>query len=179
MQLNAQLPVVTGGNPDLEPETSESWVFGAVWRPSFLPRLSLEANYFDIQVDGAIQAIDAGTLLGRCATTPDALSCDSITRSASGQVAQISGFLQNIASIETDGIDVTLNYRSPPNRGGDVRHFLGQHLPVQLHGHRSRDRGRDGDRARRHRAGQPRPGLPEVQVDRDPRLDRRTISALR
>ena len=112
-QLNSQLSVVTGGNQDLGPETSESWVFGGVWRPSFLPRLSLEANYFDIQVDGAIQAIDAEVLLGRCANTGDALSCAAITRTASGQVSQISGFLQNIASIETEGLDLVLNYRSP------------------------------------------------------------------
>lgn len=112
-QLNPQLSVLTGGNPDLDAETSESWVFGAVWRPSFLPRLSLEANYFDITVDGAIQAIDAEVLLGRCAETADALSCAAISRSASGQIAQIQGFLQNIASIETDGIDATLTWRGP------------------------------------------------------------------
>jgi iron complex outermembrane recepter protein len=111
-QLNPQLPVVTGGNADLEPETSESWGFGAVWRPSFLPRLSIEANYYDIRVDGAIAAIDAETLLGRCFANGDQLSCDAIDRSASGQVIQIRGLLQNIASIETDGLDVTLNYRS-------------------------------------------------------------------
>ena len=40
------------------------------WRPSFLPRFSVEANYFNIRVDGAIQAIDAEVLLGRCAETP-------------------------------------------------------------------------------------------------------------
>jgi iron complex outermembrane receptor protein len=112
-QLNPQLSVLTGGNADLDSETSESWGFGAVWRPSFLPRFSVEANYFDIRVDGAIQAIDAEVLLARCAETADALSCDAITRTASGQVGQIRGFLQNIASIETDGIDVTLQYRSP------------------------------------------------------------------
>ncbi|WP_305849911.1 TonB-dependent receptor domain-containing protein [Sphingosinicella sp. CPCC 101087] len=118
VQLNPQLSVVTGGNEALEPETSESWVFGGVWRPSFAPRLSIEANYFDIRVDGAIQAIDAEVLLGRCATTADELSCAAITRTASGQVAQIRGFLQNIASIETDGLDVTLNYRSPETGAG-------------------------------------------------------------
>ncbi|MGZ8287308.1 MAG: TonB-dependent receptor domain-containing protein, partial [Allosphingosinicella sp.] len=112
VQANPQLPVVTGGNLDLDPETSESWGFGAVWSPSFIPRLSLEANYFDIRVDGAIQAIDAEVLLARCAETADALSCAAITRTASGAVAQIRGLLQNIASIETDGLDVTLNYRT-------------------------------------------------------------------
>ena len=112
VQANPQLPVITGGNLDLEPETSESWGVGAVWSPSFIPRLSLEANYFNIKVDGAIQAIDAEVLLGRCAENGDALSCAAISRSASGAVTQIQGLLQNIASIETDGLDVILNYRT-------------------------------------------------------------------
>ncbi len=118
VQTNAQLPVVTGGNPDLDAESSESWGFGAVWRPSFLPRLSLEANYFNIKVDGAIQSIDAGTLLGRCANSADQLSCDAIDRTASGAISQIRGFLQNIASIETDGLDLTLIYRGGQGSAG-------------------------------------------------------------
>ena len=116
VQANPQLPVVTGGNEDLDPETSESWGAGVVFRPA--PRLTLEANYFNIRVDGAIQAIDAGTLLGRCASTGDALSCAAITRTASGAISQIRGTLQNIASIETDGVDVVLNWRSPATRAG-------------------------------------------------------------
>jgi iron complex outermembrane receptor protein len=118
VQTNAQLPVVTGGNQNLDPETSESWGFGAVWRPSFLPRLALEANYFNIRVDGAIQSIDAGTLLGRCATAGDALSCAAIDRTASGAISQIRGFLQNIASIETDGLDLSLTYRGGAGSAG-------------------------------------------------------------
>jgi iron complex outermembrane receptor protein len=118
VQLNAQLPVVTGGNPDLDPETSESWGAGVVWRPTFARRLSLEVNYYNIRVDGAIAAIDAATLLGRCANTGDALSCATISRSASGQVTQIRGFLQNIASIETDGLDLTLNWRTGQTGAG-------------------------------------------------------------
>lgn len=113
VQNNPQLSVITGGNLNLEPETSESWVFGGVYSPSFIPRLSIEANYFDIRVDGAIQAIDAETLLERCAFEADALSCAAISRTVSGQVAEIAGLLQNIAAIETDGLDVTLNYRTP------------------------------------------------------------------
>jgi len=113
VQLNAQLPVITGGNQNLQPESSESWGAGMVWRPGFLSRrVSLEVNYYNITVDGAIAAIDAETLLGRCAEAGDALSCAAIDRSPSGQVTQIRGLLQNIASIETDGLDVTLNART-------------------------------------------------------------------
>ncbi len=122
-QLNAQLPVVTGGNEDLAPETSESWGIGAVWRPSFAPRLSAEINYYNIRVDGAIQSIDAATLLGRCAANGDPLSCDAIDRSASGQVTQIRGILQNISSIETDGLDLTFNYRTPETGAGTFNLF--------------------------------------------------------
>jgi len=119
VQLNAQLPVITGGNQDLDPESSESWGMGMVWRPSFISRrLSIEVNYYNIQVDGAIAAIDAGTLLGRCAQAGDPLSCSAIDRSASGQVTQIRGLLQNISSIETDGLDVTLNFRTGDTGAG-------------------------------------------------------------
>ena len=111
VQLNAQLPVVTGGNQNLDPETSKSWGVGMAWRPNFARRLSIEANYYNITVDGAIAAIDAEVLLGRCAQSGDPFSCAAIDRSASGQVTQIRGFLQNIASIETDGVDLTLLYR--------------------------------------------------------------------
>ena len=118
VQLNPQLPVVTGGNPGLAPESAESWGAGMVWRPGFLPKLSFEANYYNIRVDGAISAIDAETLLGRCATAGDPLSCSAIDRSASGQVTQIRGLLQNIASIETDGLDLNLLYRGTEGSAG-------------------------------------------------------------
>lgn len=133
VQLNAQLPVITGGNPALDPETSESWVVGAVWRPSFLPRLTLEANYFNFTIDGAIQAIDAETLLGRCAEGADALSCAAISRSASGQVTQIRGLLQNIASIETDGLDLTLNFRTAKSSAGTFGLFWSSSFLFNYH----------------------------------------------
>jgi iron complex outermembrane receptor protein len=118
VQNNPQLPVITGGNRNLTAETSESWGVGGVYSPHWAKRVSIEGNYFHYKVKGAIQAIDAEVLLGRCAATGDAFSCATITRTASGQVAQIRGLLQNIASIETDGLDVTLNARTGETGAG-------------------------------------------------------------
>ena len=168
-QLNAQLPVITGGNEDLDPETSKSWGVGAVWRPSFLPRLSLEANYYNIKVDGAIQAIDADDLLGRCVDdTAIELSCAAIDPHAPrGQVTQIRGLLQNIAGIETDGLDLTCQLSQPAHdRAGTFGLTWNNTFLFNYHGHRPGHERRHRDRPRRHRAGQPRPGLPEIQVDR-------------
>ena len=58
-QANPQISVIVGGNEDLEPETSKSWVLGGVYSPSFLPRFSVEANWYKIKIDGAIQTVDA------------------------------------------------------------------------------------------------------------------------
>ena len=118
VQTNPQLPVITGGNQALKAETSESYGFGGAYSPSWARHFSVEANYFHFRVKGAIQAIDANVLLGRCAATGDAFSCAAITRTASGAIAQIRGLLQNIASIETDGVDATLNFRSGETGAG-------------------------------------------------------------
>lgn len=118
VQNNPQLPVITGGNQSLQAETSTSYVFGGVYSPNwakggFAQSLSVEVNYYDIKVDGAIQAVDASTLLDRCAQSADPASCAAISRSSSGAITQIRGLLQNIAGIKTRGLDVTVNYRSP------------------------------------------------------------------
>ncbi|TXC69002.1 TonB-dependent receptor [Sphingorhabdus soli] len=124
VQANPQLSVITGGNPNLQPEKSKSWIFGAVYSPSwvrgsgFASRLDLEANYYDINVDGAIQPIGADVLLGRCTDTNDAFSCASVSRTASGAISQIRGLLQNIGSIKTRGIDLIANYRTPQSSAG-------------------------------------------------------------
>lgn len=118
-QTNPQLPVISGGSASLRPETSESWNVGFVYNPRWAAkRLTLEATYYDINVDNAIQPIGADVLLGRCAESLDQFSCDSITRTANGAISQIVGLLQNIASIKTRGIDATLTFSLPETSVG-------------------------------------------------------------
>ncbi|MGH6728576.1 MAG: TonB-dependent receptor domain-containing protein, partial [Sphingomicrobium sp.] len=111
-QLNPQISVITGGNEDLKPETSKGWNLGAVFSPSAVPRFSIEANYYNIKIKGAIQARDADTTLRSCVINNDAAACALVNRTASGQIANIQGLLENIAGIKTDGLDVNLAYRT-------------------------------------------------------------------
>lgn len=119
-QLNPQLSVVTGGNEALKPETSKGWNLGAVWSPAFMPGFSVEADYYKIRVNGAIQALSADTTLQRCVVDNDPLACSLITRSSSGQITQIRGLLQNIAGIKTDGLDLNFAYRTRPAAWGTL-----------------------------------------------------------
>lgn len=110
-QANAQISVVTGGNENLAPETSKSWVFGGVYSPSWLPRFSVEANWYKIKIDGAIQAIPRPTTVLNCLLTNDPATCALVTR-VNGELIEVQGFLQNIAAIKTKGIDLNLTYRT-------------------------------------------------------------------
>jgi iron complex outermembrane receptor protein len=118
-QLNPQLPVITSGNKDLKPETSEAWYASGVWQPSFLKDASwasggsIELAYTDITLDNAIQALSGQTVLDRCANTNDALSCATITRTASGAISAITNPLINIGGIHTRALDLNIVWTSP------------------------------------------------------------------
>jgi iron complex outermembrane receptor protein len=111
-QANPQISVLVGGNPNLKPETSKSWVFGGVYSPSFLPRFSVEVNWYNIKIKQAIQTVDAEVTLNNCVVENDPAACALVTRTSNGILTQVSGLLQNIAGIETKGIDVNAAYRT-------------------------------------------------------------------
>ena len=114
-----QLPVVTGGNANLKPETSKSTILGVVVNP--IRGFTAEMNWYDIRLKGAIQSIPATTTLYRCVYTNDPLACSNVSRSVgTGNVTQIRGILQNIAAISTEGIDLNLAYRRPLPGAGEI-----------------------------------------------------------
>lgn len=113
-----QLSVITGGNRDLDAETSKSWVFGGVYSPSFLQRFSIELNWYKIRVDDAILAFPAQLSVTNCVYDNDPTACARITRAPSGNIVGITSQLQNIAGIRTKGIDLNIAYRTPKTSAG-------------------------------------------------------------
>jgi iron complex outermembrane receptor protein len=116
-QANAQISVTTGGNQGLRPEESESWVYGFVYSPAFSRGLSIEANFYKIKVEGAIQAVPRSTTLLNCLLTGNPGVCGLITR-VNGQLTEVEGLLQNIAAIKTSGLDVNISHRGIDTRAG-------------------------------------------------------------
>ena len=118
-QLNSQIPVTTSGNRGLKPETSDGRNYSIVWQPEALREASwasggsIEVAYSEINLDGAIQALDGQTVLNRCANTNDVLSCATITRTASGAIAAIANPLINIGGIKTRAVDLNILWSSP------------------------------------------------------------------
>jgi iron complex outermembrane receptor protein len=110
-QANAQISVIVGGNEALDAETSKSLVLGGVYSPSWLPRFSIESNWYRIKLKGAIQTVNANIVITNCVVNNDATACALVTRAPGGELTEIAGFLQNIAAVKTKGIDVNLAYR--------------------------------------------------------------------
>jgi outer membrane receptor protein involved in Fe transport len=115
--ISGQTQSITGGNPLLDPEVSDTLTFGAVFTPEAVPGLSVSLDYFDITVEDFIAAgISAQTVLDECLATGEATFCDLITRSSSGSVAAGPagvGFQQtniNIAELSTSGLDLQVVY---------------------------------------------------------------------
>jgi|TARA_B100001964_G_C14209796_1_gene589925 iron complex outermembrane receptor protein len=125
-----QASTLQGGNPNLEPETSESFTFGVVFTPRFAENLTVSLDYYDIEIENAISTAPTSEVISGCYSSPnfsDPLCALFIgpdapvieetpsplapTRRNSNQ--QISGILQtqaNLASYETRGIDFQVDY---------------------------------------------------------------------
>lgn len=124
VQINNQISVLTGGNPNLQPESADSFTAGMVWSPSFLEntaiseRIDVEVTFYKHEIEGAIQAIDAQTQLNLCVQTLDPVYCGGITRAATGAISEFNNFLTNIGVIKTDGWDLDLFWVLPESKWG-------------------------------------------------------------
>ncbi len=71
------------GNPNLENEVADSYTFGAVLSPSFIPGLTLAIDYVDISITNAISNLNGTAVTEACYDAADfgETVCDQITRS--------------------------------------------------------------------------------------------------
>ena len=111
-----QYNTVTGGSTDLEPEESDTYSFGFVFTPGFLPELTLSADYYDIEVQQAIAFIEQETTLLQCIENNQ--FCDKVFRGPAdtlwlGNASPtngISALSQNIGFFRVKGVDLEASY---------------------------------------------------------------------
>jgi iron complex outermembrane receptor protein len=126
-QANPQISVTTGGNTGLTPETSDTFTAGFTWDVASaddwtgIDGLLFDVNYYDIQIDNAIQPPDAQDVLIQCVDTLDPFFCDNVARSVNGAVLRVDGILQNIGGIDTSGLDWKVELITAQNNAGQFR----------------------------------------------------------
>ncbi len=126
-QINPQISTITGGNPNLVPEEAETLTLGVVYSPqwaddtSWSSSLDFEVTYYDIEVDGAIQSVDAQFILDSCAANASSVLCNAFSRDPNGNIQNFSTQLTNIGSIETSGVDFNVTWTSPQYDWGFIQ----------------------------------------------------------
>ena len=123
-QVNPQLSAVSAGNSTLQAEESDNWTAGFVYSPSWVDGqawtdgISLSIDFYNLEIDDAIQGRDPGDLIDACVATLDPVLCAGVPRNPSGTIGLVNNQLQNIGAIEASGLDIMLNYLTPETSVG-------------------------------------------------------------
>ncbi len=113
---NVSVDAISGGNPDLSPEVSDSFTVGFVLEPTGIDGLSLSVDYYDIEIRDAIISVEAQDIANNCVSSSSGLDqdfCSQVTRDpVTNDITLVeSGFL-NASALTTNGWDVNLDYRN-------------------------------------------------------------------
>jgi outer membrane receptor protein involved in Fe transport len=104
------LPETISGNPNLKPETAQTFNYGVSWTPHWIDGMSLTSDWYQITLYNAISTPSAATALQLCATQGGSL-CSVVQRDPnSGQVLDFLSAYENLNKIKTSGLDTTWRY---------------------------------------------------------------------
>lgn len=105
--------VFTTGNENLAVEKGNTLTIGGVFTPTFIPGLSVSADYYRIKLAGGISRIGPQTTLNNCVDLPSLNNqfCDFVTRQADGNIAEVKDSYVNVAGFNVEGIDFEASYR--------------------------------------------------------------------
>ncbi|WP_129643199.1 TonB-dependent receptor domain-containing protein [Peristeroidobacter agariperforans] len=119
-ELRTQAFSTTKGNPNLKPEEADTTGFGVVMAPRFLPGFQMAIDYYNIDVEGSVQAPGAQKVVDLC-FQGNAILCQAITRNPVapgdpfpvGQIFEVITQPQNLIGQQASGVDVETSYRFP------------------------------------------------------------------
>ncbi|MCO1332913.1 TonB-dependent receptor [Microbulbifer sp. OS29] len=118
---NVSIEIISGGNPDLFAEESESYTAGVIWQPSFVEGLSLTVDYYNIEITDAITEVTAQTILDNCVDAsggPDSGFCSQVDRGTDNNVVLVRSGYINASALETSGFDISASYERPLSIAG-------------------------------------------------------------
>ncbi|MDP2485216.1 TonB-dependent receptor domain-containing protein [Pseudoalteromonas marina] len=128
---SASLDGLTSGNRDVKGEESTSTTVGIVYQPEFLDNALLTIDYWEIDLENAIDTIDAQEILDRCVDSTTGINnqyCNLITRNASGEISLIQNSVLNVAGQKASGVDFELGYDFDALEGSFKTRLIGTYL---------------------------------------------------
>jgi len=134
---NTQVRTLAGGNPNLEPESADTYTFGVVWTPEFAANdLRMAIDWFSYEIEDKIGGVPASSIISRCFNDQGAnptydnsnLWCQFFERNSAGIAENVQSIDQNLGKNNIDGIDVQLDYGRDLGPGGLTASLALTHL---------------------------------------------------
>jgi outer membrane receptor protein involved in Fe transport len=116
---NYTMTQIIGGNPNLNPEEADTLAFGVVWQPGFLEGFSMSADYYEIDIAGALAQVGVQNIVDQCFNF--SVMCDKVTRDATtGRVTIVDNAFVNQDAARVVGTDLELGYTHQLGGGGTL-----------------------------------------------------------
>jgi outer membrane receptor protein involved in Fe transport len=112
---------IIGGNPLLNPEEADTRTFGVVFTPEALDGFSMSADYYRIEISGALAQIGVQNIVDGCHLDGNQDLCAKITRDPGTNLITVvdNGFVnQDEAAVM--GTDLEVSYRLELGGGGSL-----------------------------------------------------------
>ncbi len=106
--LDSNVRAVSGGNPNLDSETADTYTVGFVLQSAY--NLALSVDYFNIEMkDVLAPAFGPQATVNNCITTGNAFFCDNVTRDpTTGFVTTVRSEQVNLASDSVAGLELAM-----------------------------------------------------------------------
>lgn len=132
--INATVQGMTSGNATLVSEIAKSYTYGIVITPRWVPALSIDLDYVDINMSNAIETLNLTDLLEACydATNyPNAAECSQFTRNSAGQIVGYHDGFVNAGLLHFQGDTISLNYQFQLPRNWGRMSLMGNYLDTK------------------------------------------------
>jgi len=122
---------VQGGNSALQPEKAVTVSGGVVVTPDFVPGLTLSADWYSINLHGAIDTTDFQTVIDRCLAGQTIYCSQLVFTGGATQPSQVNVAPLNSALDSVSGLDVTAHYTHPLLEGALAWDLVGTYMDQQ------------------------------------------------
>jgi iron complex outermembrane recepter protein len=118
-QPNPQVRAFLGGNPNLDPESADTWTLGAVWQPMFDGfGLRTSVDYWRYELSETIGTVSPTSVINRCFNDvganpgfdPNNEWCQLFTRLPNGEATNVDATSRNLGRYDAEGIDMQVDY---------------------------------------------------------------------
>ena len=129
IQSDSQVRSAIGGNPNVQPETGDTYTAGLVWTPEFGDHaFTATLDYWQIDLEDGISSLGVSYTLDACYYDLNQQACDLITRDQFGQITLIQDTQLNVASQGAKGVDTEVRWNYSSSWGQWEAAVLWSHL---------------------------------------------------